>query len=235
MRNLISIGLLLLAALGLVPMCICAQGTFANLDFEAANLPSWPAGQSGGSVPIAAGLPGWAGYLDTNSVAQVMHNDSAVSSVNISILGPFYSPGSVLEGSFTVLLQAGIIDPFGNERLAPASISQTGLVPSDAQALLFRTDLSARDFRVTLGGSLVPVVELSASGNYKVWGGNIPGYANTLSELRLTALSTGSHPFNNLFLDAIVFSNQQIPEPRAIGLLGLGATLLGWRFLCKRP
>ena len=45
-----------------------------------------------------------------------------------------------------------------------------------------------------------------------------------------------SQPFNNLYLDAISFSQQSVPEPTAVALFGLGTMLFGYRSrLTKRP
>ncbi|MBP9903624.1 MAG: hypothetical protein KBH45_19380, partial [Verrucomicrobia bacterium] len=55
--------LLLLALLVSLSVCAFGQGTFRNLDFEAASLPTVIPGQSGGVVSVAAGLPGWAAYI----------------------------------------------------------------------------------------------------------------------------------------------------------------------------
>src|ERR1044071_5100703 len=90
-----------------------AQGVFQNLDFESANLPSVPPGQSGGFVRISDAIPGWSGFLGTNQVIDVRHNSVTFGSASIDILGPNWSSslGTIMEGQYTVVLEAGL-NPF---------------------------------------------------------------------------------------------------------------------------
>src|SRR6266853_6832420 len=84
-----------------------AQATFQNLNFEATQVPDIPAGQSGGFVAIAQGLPGWKGYEGTNEITQVLHNNETAGGASISILGQSWDATYILAGRYTPLLQGG--------------------------------------------------------------------------------------------------------------------------------
>src|ERR1035438_9864759 len=118
-----------------------AQGTFQNLDFESANLSPIPPRQYGGFVPVTDALPGWSGYIGTNQVTTVLHNAVSLGLATIIIEGPDWSFGGILEGQYTLVLQPGD-DPFGGYQLLGASISQSGVVPGNAQSLQFKAIIS---------------------------------------------------------------------------------------------
>lgn len=111
-----------------------AQGNFVNLGFESANLTPTPPGGFGGFVPISEGLPGWSGFLGTDQRSSVWHNNLTLGGANISILGPQWTPTSIIEGSYTVVLQAGLL----SSTFVDASISQTGLIPIGSQSIFLK-------------------------------------------------------------------------------------------------
>src|SRR5580658_9080734 len=84
-----------------------AQGTFQNLNFEAANLsnPSEPFNE----VPIANALPGWSGSIGGVAVTDVWANDYSAGEAEIDVFGPGWNsdnPG-IIDGNYTVFLQSG--------------------------------------------------------------------------------------------------------------------------------
>src|SRR6185436_19806351 len=85
---------------------IQAQGTFQNLGFESADLEPIPS-QPFVYVPVSDGIPNWEGFLGTNLVTQVLHNSTTVDLANICILGPGYNVNAIIEGNYTILLEAG--------------------------------------------------------------------------------------------------------------------------------
>src|SRR3977135_3666785 len=99
----------------------------------------------------------------------------------------------------------------------------------------FRTKfpLSAKriefNLRVTFGAQTIPMFQLGSTADYVIWGGDVSALAGQTAELRFIGLANAGGYFDNIF-----FSIQPIPEPGTFGLSGLGALLLGWRFLCKR-
>src|SRR5690242_1758772 len=67
-----------------------AQGTFQNLDFESANVPTLPLGQSGtlNGTATSDGLPYWTAYYGSSLTPVITHNNYTLGDANISILGP---------------------------------------------------------------------------------------------------------------------------------------------------
>ena len=52
-------------------MSVRAQGNFANLGFESANLSPIPSGEFGGPVSSLNAVPSWIAFLGTNQATQV--------------------------------------------------------------------------------------------------------------------------------------------------------------------
>jgi hypothetical protein len=207
-----------------------AQGTFRNLDFESATVPPIPPGQFGSFEPIGDALPFWNAALGTNQLTQVNHNVLFVGAANVSILGPNWTLTMLIEGSYTALLQPGI----GSQGVpVDASISQFGTIPASAQSLQFKSSSGSHHFLVSFGSENMAAIRLSATPTIATYGVDISSYAGLSDNLQITAL------YNNLdsgdaFLDSIVFSDQAIPEPSAIGLFGVCALFLGWRVVWRR-
>jgi hypothetical protein len=200
-----------------------AQGTFHNLGFESANLPAIPPGQYGGSVSSLDALPFWTCFLGSNQVTQVLHNNFTLGQASIDILGPNWSYGYILDGQYTVVLQPGA---GGSGYDVGASISQTGLVPADAQSLQFRARFSS-PIEVSLGGQVLSVIPIGAGTDYTLYGANIPvSEAGQVATWTITALP-GPNTFT--YFDALAFSSFQVPEPATAGVFALGALLVGYQ------
>ena len=186
-----------------------SQGTFQNLNFENPIPPLTPG--PNGLVPTANALPGWTAYINDNPRDFVFFSNIALGSPSISVvdsLSPGYQP---IQGNYSVFFRS-------------AGLGQTGQIPNDASSLFFlREPLSF--FLASFGGQSIPLVEFGASGNNIIMAGDISMFAGQAGELRF--VGTG-------LFDDMQFSNQPIPEPGTFCLFGLGALLLGWRFLCKR-
>src|SRR5437773_5996064 len=95
----LAVCLILIVSTGRSP----GQGSFQNLDFEAANLPTVPSGQSGGLVSSSDAIPGWTAYYGSSQTSQILHNDLSLGAVNISILGPNWNLVPLLQGNYSVL------------------------------------------------------------------------------------------------------------------------------------
>src|SRR5438034_10579175 len=104
-----------------------AQGTFRNLDFELANVPSLAPGQ-GGIVDIADGMPGWNSNFSING-SGIFHNDISLGGPTVAIEGPQFDPMDILFGNYTAYLNGefGRPNPTGT-----VSIWQTGQIPATA-------------------------------------------------------------------------------------------------------
>ena len=107
------------------------------------------------------------------------------------------------------------------------SISQVGAIPADAQSIrLLYGNSFAIGVDISFDGISVPLYNLGTSSNGRaIWGGDISSFQGQTRQLVL--FGPGS-------MDFIQFSNQPIREPSVFGLFGLGALLLGWRFLRGR-
>src|SRR5712675_2272734 len=72
--------------------CLCAacpaiaQGTFVNLDFEAAVVPTVPPGQPVYPISLTDALPGWTCYYITNQAAYGSYNGVSLGAVNIGLV-----------------------------------------------------------------------------------------------------------------------------------------------------
>src|SRR5437667_7522155 len=118
-----------------------AQGTFQNLGFESATLVPI-SGNSSSPVQFAPAFPGWTGSVGGVQLSGALYNNFFLDSSGIGIIDagrPFSA--LVIQGTYTAVLQAGFAP--GTFTPADTTLSQTGLVPSAAQSLLFRADLDA--------------------------------------------------------------------------------------------
>jgi len=198
------------------------QGTFQNLDFEAAQI----------VVPFtfANALPGWTGYIGTNPTVTLYYNGITLGDPAIS-LHDSASSLKPIQGSYSVILQ-GKFNPLNVPGLPGAAIAQTGQIPLTAKSLFYFS--GSESMQVTFGGQPIPWVAVGIQPNganrYLILGADISSFAGQTGELRFTMPSV-AFSFNNPYLDNIQFSDQPIPEPSVFGLFALGALLLGWRFL----
>jgi hypothetical protein len=212
------------------------QGTFQNLNFEAANgLPTIGPGETG-FVPMSNGLPGWTGYIaGTNQTTLADYNGVSAGAALITLIGKssVYS-NSVIGGKYTATLDAGVAsDANGAEFYGSAAIAQTGTISLTTLSLRFDASGDIRGYTtVTFDGQNIPFYPLSAGPNYEVYGGDISGFAGQTGELRFTENATTSNPFGTAFLDSIVFSTSPVPEPATCALILCGAAVFGvdrWR------
>jgi hypothetical protein len=183
------------------------QGTFQNLDFESAQLLFIGNSQA---VATTNALPGWTAFAGSDQLSVIAYNV-------FSIVHPVELIGSNalhLNGNFSVFLtQAGLPFP------GLGTISQTGLVPSDAQSLLFKAAMDPSAILVALGGENLLYIALSSGPNYTLYGADIGRFAGRAVQLTFSAVvSRGG------MIDDIEFSSQPIPEPSA----GILVVLAAW-------
>src|SRR6266581_6125827 len=220
--------LVLCAAICCCTLAARAQGTFQNLGFESATLVPI-SGNSPSPVQFAPAFPGWTGSVGGVQLSGARYNEVALDSSAISVIdqgwtSPFGGPSGTIEGSYTAVLQAGWAP--GTFTPADTTLSQTGLVPSTAQSLLFRADVYANSgaFVVTLGGQPLSFFPLLAGTNYTLYGADIRGWAGRTAELDFTLIAQRPHMDNYVvFLDSIQLSGIAIPEPGVLGVSALGA------------
>jgi hypothetical protein len=196
--------------IGMTVTIIQALGqNFTNLDFEAAHdLPS-----SGGSVATTDALPGWTAFNGTNQLSLIAYNVSAL----FELVG---SNSYAVDGNFSVFLGRG------------CSISQAGLVPSDAQSLYFEEYVPSlvvsdgNEFVVSIGGQelsftrVSQVSQTTTPNTTYLWGADISAFAGQTATLTFSSSGAGGT------LDDIQFSSSPIPEPSPAWLLFLGSGVL---------
>lgn len=196
------------------------QGTFENLDFEAARVVFLPTNSPYGPYPyiaISNALPGWSAFFTvpgayTNRITGILldNADPRVTGA-LSLLD---SMGGPLDGSFSVSL--------GQER---NSISQSGLIPEGVHSLLFRAAMEPdSSLQVSLGGENLSYVVLVRQSNYGLYGADISTFAGEPATLTFRGTGQWSE------IDDIQFSPQIVPEPSVLALAGAAASL----FLCRR-
>lgn len=193
-----------------------AQGTFQNLDFENGTFIPIP-GDPYGRVEFSPAMPGWSGYLGANQINWILHNNLFLSGAGIAIMGPDNPLPDRMHGHYFVILQNSFPVPTD-----VPGIAQTGMVPSTAKSVLFLSNIQFPGIGLSFADQQFNTSLLQDLGGSRyLWGADISQYSGQTGELRF---------FGEGYLDFIQFSNQPIPEPSPVGLLGLGALLLGWRF-----
>ena len=213
-----------------------SQG-FVNLNFESASLVPVP-GDPYGSVQYPQAFPGWTetvvGGISTNALYNNVFLDSAgITIIDHNWTNVSYIPGGLIQGNYTAILQSGLGYTTNGAAPADISLSQTGQVPVGTQSLQFKIyeDFDSRGaFAVTLGGQTLFLTSLGTGANYTLYGANVSEWAGQTVPLAFTVF--GENPHQNdeyLYLDAIQFSTQSIPEPSELALAALGALLLGLR------
>jgi len=216
-------------------LVVCQNGhaqNFINLGFESASLV--PAG--GFYVQFNQAFPGWIGTVGGVQQTLALTNNFYLDTSGISIIDRNYNndgiiPGGLIQGRYTALLQAGLSGP-----PADTSLSQTGIVPANAQSLQFEafqaTDGSTAisPFAVTLGGQTLSLIPLSYDSNYTLYGADISSWAGKTAQLSFTMFAENPHVDDQyLYLDAIQFSTQPVPEPSGLALIAAGGLMFGFR------
>ena len=208
-----------------------AQGAFQNLDFESAKVAGYT--PRGYGIPISAAFPRWS--VTSPGYTPVFYDGASLGGAAISIWDSNITtvyPGShftVLDDNFSAIL-------FGGE-FGPATLSQTGLVPTYSRSLQMLVGTyyypSLACFSVSLGGQNIQMIPLASFSNCTLYGGDISSHAGKVETLSLSALTPPSPiiPPSLFVVDDIEFTPQIVPEPTTIGLLALGGLLLRSRFL----
>jgi hypothetical protein len=206
------------------------QGTFQNLDFESANIPS-------GTPPLASfsfgdALPGWSGFYGntsgTNPATFVVYDGMSLSGPMMAIFDALNTIGvHPLQGNYSPYLFGGW-DP---SHPTSMTISQTGLIP-DGTTSIFMDVYAWNGFTVTLGGQTI----ISAAGPWSgEVGADISSFAGQTAQLSITvpSLPVSNLRPNGLMIDDIRF--EPSPEPSVVALSVLGALILGRCIKGRQP
>jgi hypothetical protein len=195
-----------------------AQGTFQNLNFEAANI-----GSTTFSVaePVSDALPDWTVTIGGTEVSTVWVNGFSAGSPAVSLIAPG-GPLAAIDGNYSVFLTGST---------APVSISQVGPIPSGTESLLFDAQQGTGGggngtLAVTVGTQTVPITLLATEPTYTEYEANISAWAGDTEQLTFSA-SEAASGLNNWELDDISFS--ATPEPNIFTLTAIGGLLFGAR------
>jgi hypothetical protein len=188
------------------------QGAFQNLDFESAQVIPVSTNANGSvNIATANALPGWSAFAGANQLSLIPYNSQAEAAW--PVVGLYGSNVTVIGGNFEVMLTSG------------GSISQTGLVPANAESLLFGAAfIASPPFVVSLDGQNLSYEVISNALNsqgysYTIYGADISAFVGQVETLAFSAPGYG-------ILDNIQFSPITIPEPSAISLICLGSGVL---------
>ena len=200
---------MLLAMVAVLQSRVLGQGTFQNLDFENGVFITI-SGDPYNRVQFAEAVPGWTGYLGTNQIDRLLHNDLFLSLAGVAIWGPDNPSAGYLHGHFYMILQ----NSFPTPTEVPA-IAQTGTIPVGSQSLrLLSNSTLSLGIRAFFGGNEIPLQRIGTASNGRpLWGGAVSLFAGQSGELRFRGEG---------YLDFIQFSNSPIPEPGTMAWLGLG-------------
>ena len=209
-----------------------AQGTFQNLDFEAAQIP--PGTTTGSGLPIISKFPGWSVFYNndlTDPVTYSLYDNKSLGGPAIAIVDrPNQWGRGPLQGIYSAWLFGGTANLGGRMTM---TISQTGLVPNAAVSI--EMDLMApQGFAVSLGGQAINMVPLQTFSSYTLYGGDVSAFAGQTAQLTITAPAPpyGSIDPTEVLVDDIRFVT--IPEPSVCALAALGTLLVGWRMRLLR-
>jgi hypothetical protein len=222
---------------GVLVLLVCASfispsfaQDFQNLDFEEANIPDLPPGQTGGSF-VTDALPGWTANIGTNQVDVILHNNLTLGTASIDIIGPVWSYGAILafggiiQGQYTLVLQSGQNPENSQEtEFVNVAVSQTAFVPADAKSIFLKEHGS--NFTVSLAGQVIPLSVFGVGSNYTIYAGDVSAFAGQMAELRISTALVTNQPYSMNSFDDISFSPQAIPETSVLLLTIAGALLL---------
>jgi hypothetical protein len=195
-----------------------AQG-FVNLDFEDATVSPTPVNGFGGAVDTAIAFPGW---TIGGSGTLVWYNDLTLGSPAVILMGPNSPNGAgftPLEGSYSAWIYY-----LNGSGFSPPTLSQTGLVPADAQSISFLIGSRGSDAAVSLNGVNISLTQI-AGGRLA---GDISAFAGSLATLTFSA-ALNRVGDNALYFDDIQFSSSPVPEPSSLALGAFGALFFGLR------
>ncbi len=148
-----------------------AQAPFQNLDFETVIGDRLP----GEEFPSEGEFPGW-GYF--SPVEHTGYGPQKILRINSN---------DAIAGRYSITMFAGLAFDYYNGLLAepltvsPASISQTGVVPSDSRSISIQASSPPGIWSLSLGGTEIELAQISS----ERWAGNFPrslaGTSPTLS------------------------------------------------------
>jgi hypothetical protein len=211
----------------------CHGQGFVNLNFESASFVPI-SGDPYNGVQFAQAFPGWTGTVGGINVTRALSNGVFLDTAGISIINSNYNSGGfggLIQGRYTAILQSGTLT--NTQTGVDTRLFQTGAIPSGTKSIQFQAYEafdSSGSFNVTLDGTALALVALAAGNNYTLYGADISSWAGQTAQLAFDVPGVTPHRNDEyLYLDAIQFSSQSIPEPGTLALSVLGMLLFGQR------
>ncbi len=152
------------ALLYLVCISSLRAQAFQDLDFESAILVPIPS-DSFNRVDFGLDLPGWSGFSGTNQLNAALYHNFFLDSTGIGIndSGSPSFGGGVIQGNYSVFLEAGNSASGPPSGPANASLTQAGLVPAGTKSLSFLA-ITNGAFMVSLGGVTLNLISSPVAG-----------------------------------------------------------------------
>ncbi|HEV2353889.1 MAG TPA: hypothetical protein VGR89_06590 [Puia sp.] len=197
----------------ILALTVCAakgQG-FMNLDFESARISIIGTNELQPFIATTNALPDWSAFWGAGQLSSVDYNPNDFAAFTAVYLEG--SNSEVLIGNFSVGL------------VGDGSIRQTGLVPADAESLLFDAFFSASQssspLAVSLDGQDLTYSAISSAVNssgetYTIYGADIAAFAGQDETLTFSCPQGSS---GTDILDDIQFSTMIVPEPSMLSLI----------------
>ena len=200
---------------------------FENLDFEQATIDPNPDTFTYPMDPSEC-FPGW---IVGGSGTVVFYNGLSVGAPAVTLMGPDPSgrnPGfTPFQGSYSVFLV------YFNIAGPPPTLSQSGLIPAGTRSLTFLVDGGHGDDAVVmLNGIVIPLVSVSGGR----LAADVSAWAGSVAQLTFSTPTGNIYAPELFYFDDVQFSSNPVPEPRTLGIIGLGVLLLGirhWRKSAK--
>ena len=195
------------------------QGTFQNLNFEQASPVSAGDPFNPNAVTAASAFPYWSVYSGNVQQTEVNFNDPDAGTTTVGLVNPSspFFPGI---DDYSVLLQGGFT-------ASSASISQTGMIPSGTESLLFEAQPAAGPLDVFIGTQSVSFSAVETGPDYTLYSANISAWGGDTESLTFSAPE--GYGGNNWVIDDISFSPNTVPEPSILVLTTIGGLIFGAR------
>ena len=192
---------------------------FVNMDFETASVTATPPGQGGGVVDPALAFPGWS---VGGSGTFVFYNGLSVGAPAVSLIGPDFPNGTgftPLQGSYSVLFAY-----FNIAGPAP-TLSQTGMIPADANSISFLVGANWTDAAVSIDGIPIPLVSVTGG---RV-AGDVSAFAGSVALLTFSTATGSPNAPDLLYFDDVQFSPSSVPEPSVLSIFISGTFVICYR------
>lgn len=190
--------------------------SFANLDFEAAQIAGSVAQFN---VPTSTLFPSWTLKFDDRVAATGNYQAFLLNGLPQGVLySSDFGAGYSLAGHYSAVLDKGV---FATTSLI--SLSQTGLIPSDAKSMSLLAGGSYFQLDVELNGQSLPLQASVLSANVTQFTVDVSAFAGQTTTLQIGTRGspiTTSNPTGQSIveLDQIQFSSQPVPEPATLSL-----------------